>query len=114
MSVISLEEWRKKLEDISNSTSPSKQSSMLDGAGETLTDDQKDGTKAVYMVLAMARLKPFTTKSTMARDAATEIALCASEGFLTTKVNDVTFSNVWMVTARGLEYMEECEDVLSD
>ena len=114
MSVISLEEWRKKLEDISNSTSPSKQSSMWDGAGETLTDDQKDGTKAVYMVLAMARLKPFTTKSTMARDAANEIALCASEGFLTTKVNDVTFSNVWMVTARGLEYMEECEDVLSD
>ena len=87
---------------------------MSGKAGPTLTDEQMDGTHAVYMVLAMARLKPFTTKSTMARDAATEIALCASEGFLTTKVNDTTFSNVWMVTARGLEYMEDFDNVFGD
>ena len=50
----------------------------------------------------------------MARDAAAEVALCASEGLLTTKINDVTFGNVWMVTAKGLEYMEDMENVLGD
>lgn len=114
MSVISLEEWRKKLEDISTSEYPLMPNLLSDEHGQTLTDEQKDGTKAVYMVLAVARIRPFTTKSTMARDAATEVALCASEGLLTTKINDVTFGNVWMVTAKGLEYMEDMENVLGD
>lgn len=87
---------------------------LSDELGQIPTDDQMDGTKAIYLVLSVARIRPFTTKSTMARDAATEIALCASEGLLTTKINDTTFGNVWMVTARGLEYMEDMENVFGD
>ena len=114
MSVISLEEWRKKLEDISTSPSPSKQSSMSDELGRHSLMTRRMEQKLSTWFSLWRGWKPFTTKSTMARDAATEIALCASEGFLTTKVNDVTFGNVWMVTARGLEYMEDMEDVLGD
>lgn len=70
------------------------------------------GMMAIHQVLVMARMAPFTTKSTIARLAATEIAMCASEGLITTKINDVTYGNVWMVTQHGLDYIEELEDVL--
>ena len=68
----------------------------------------------IYLVVAKARQEPFTTKSEFARYAANEIGLCASEGFITTKVNEQMYGNVWMVTQLGLEYLEDMDDVLSD
>lgn len=68
----------------------------------------------IFLVVAKARQEPFTTKSEFARYAANEIALCASEGFITTKVNEQMYGNVWMVTQLGLEYLESLDDVLSD
>lgn len=61
-----------------------------------------------------ARQKPFKTKSNIARVAANEIALAASEGLLTTKLNDATYTNVWMITADGLDWMSGFDDVFSD
>lgn len=87
---------------------------MLEGRGPThISEAEADGLKAIYALLSMARIRPFTTKSTLARDAATEIALCASEGLLTTKIDDTTYGNVWLVTSNGLEYMEEIQNVFS-
>jgi len=87
---------------------------VSDELGQTPTDAEMHGMKAIYMVLAIARMKPFTTKSGMARDAATEVAMCASEGLMTTKLNETTYGNVWMITQHGLDYMEELEDVFGD
>jgi len=82
--------------------------------GPNVTDeDAMAAAVAVYTVIAYARSKPFTTKSDFARLAANEVALCAVEGFITTKIQDDMFGNVWMVTQSGLAYMEELEDVLS-
>ena len=87
---------------------------MLDGTGPThINDEETEALKAIYALLGIARIRPFTTKSNMARDAANEIALCASEGLLTTKINETTYGNVWLVTQDGLDYMEELEDVFS-
>lgn len=113
MSVYSLDEWRKKQGNTSRSKSQSKQNTPSDEHGQTPTDAEMEGLKAIMMLLTIARMKPFTTKSALARDAATEIALCAIEGLLTTKVNENTYSNVWMVTQQGLDYIEEFEDVFS-
>jgi hypothetical protein len=68
----------------------------------------------VLDVLTHARAEPFTTKSDFARKAANAVALAASEGLITTRLNDTTYTNRWMVTIDGLEWMEGVNDVLGD
>ena len=114
MSVISLEEWRRKQEDISASKSQSQQTSVSGELGQTpIDDDELAVLMEIYTVLVHAKQSPFTTKSDFARVAANPVALCASEGLLSTQLNDTTYTNKWMVTAEGLEWMEGMEDVLS-
>ena len=43
----------------------------------------------------------------MAREFATEIAMAASMGFLTTEQSPNSFSNRWLITIKGLEYLHE-------
>lgn len=69
----------------------------------------------IYAVVLHARVEPFTTKSDFARTAANAVGLAASEGLITTRMNDDTYTNRWMVTADGLEWLEGVEThVLSD
>jgi len=65
-------------------------------------------------VLEQAKIKPYTTKSDFARQWATHVALASCEGLLSTRLNDEQFTNVWMVTADGLDWMSEVEDVCRD
>ena len=113
MSVISLDEWRKKREDISTSQSQSTPNTQSEPLGQTPTDEDLDGLMAIWATLARARQNPFTTKSDFARMAATEIGICASDGLISTKIGESTFGNVWMITQDGLAAMEGIEDVLS-
>ncbi len=87
---------------------------MSEKLGQTLTDEDSEHIAAVYAVIIRAKMNPFTTKSDFARTWASHVALAASEGFITTRVNDDKFSNVWMVTANGLDWVSEVEDVLRD
>ena len=114
MSVHSLEEWRKKLEERSASDHQSKANTKSDATGPILTDDEAAGVASVYHVLEQAKIKPYTTKSDFARQWATHVALAACEGLLSTRLNDEQFTNVWMVTADGLDWMSGVEDVLRD
>jgi nanoRNase/pAp phosphatase (c-di-AMP/oligoRNAs hydrolase) len=61
----------------------------------------------VAMVVDTARFSPFTTKSGFARMAANEIAIAASEGFISTQLSESSYCNKWMVTADGLEFLKE-------
>ena len=69
---------------------------------------------AVVMVVDMARINPFTTKSNFARDAANEIALAASEGLISTRLEENKFTNRWMITMEGLQFLEEMKDVIAE
>ena len=113
MSVLSLEEWRKKLAERSTSTSPSTPNTGSEPAGPELTDDDMASAFRVFVVLQSARMKPFTTKSDFARIAANEVAICASEGLISTAVKPGTYSNVWMITSEGMEQMEVLDEFLS-
>lgn len=113
MSVESLEEWRKKLAESSTSQFQSTPNTRSEAAGQELTDEEYAAALRVFIVLQSARGKPFTTKSDFARLAANEVAICASEGLISTKVSDATYSNVWMITAEGMEQLEEMDSVLS-
>lgn len=107
-SVISLEEARKRLESISNSEYQSEQTQQSDQTGvEHIDEEEIAGViMAVYELLSRARVKPFTTKSDLARVAADVVALCASEGLLTTSLPDGHFTNIWMITPAGMEWLE--------
>lgn len=117
MSVESLDKWRRKRGNISGSKSQSSPNTKSDKRGQTLTDEEREELAdkekilaSVATVLTQARLSPFTTKSEFARKAATEVALCASDGLITTRVDDNRVSNVWIITRDGLEVLEELID----
>ena len=61
-----------------------------------------------------ARVSPFTTKSEFARFAATEVAMAACEGFISTRVEEGVFCNQWMVTQEGLAFLEDVRGAFSD
>ena len=111
-SVISLEERRKLLESISNSEYQSEQTQQSEQTGAEHTDDEEIAgvIMAVYELLSRARVKPFTTKSDLARTAADVVALCASEGLITTSLPDGHFTNIWMITPSGMEWLEGFAD----
>ena len=114
MSVIYLDAWLKKQEDISASNSQLPQNTKSDAAGQKPTDEEEILMMAeIYAVLLHAKQFPFTTKSDFARKAATPIALCATEGLLSTQLGESTYTNKWMVTAEGLGWMEGFEDAFS-
>ena len=70
-------------------------------------EDKYDPVMMVAVVVDTARFAPFTTKSGFARLAANEIAIAASEGFISTQLNENSYCNKWMVTADGLEFLHE-------
>ena len=49
----------------------------------------------------------------MARAAADVVALCASEQLLSTMMPDGHFTNVWMITEDGLQWLEGANDALA-
>jgi len=114
MSVISLDEWRKRQEDILASNSQSQQNTQSVRHGEIPTDeDELRALAEIYMVLEKSRVAPFTTKSDFARIAATAIGLCATEGLISTRIRDGVYTNRWMITPDGMEWMEGYADVFS-
>ena len=81
--------------------------------GETPTDEEMEMVAKLYSLMLHAKQEPFTTKSDIARYAANEIALLASEGLLSTQLSTGAYCNLWMVTPDGLGWMEDVNDVLS-
>ena len=112
--IISLSDWQKKRADsLASRKSQSPPITASDELGQIPTDeDDLQALFNIYAVIKRARISPFTTKSEFARVAATEVAICAVEGLISNRLDEGLFTNVWMVTAAGLEYMEEAEHVL--
>jgi len=116
MSVISLDEWRKKQALLSKSKSPLAQSIPWDELGLThieVTNNIKN-LMALYVVLDRAWRQPFTLKSDFARTGAFHVALAASEGFISTKVDVETWGKRWLITEVGMEVKGELDDILRE
>ena len=115
MSVISLDEWRKKQAVISNLKSPFPQNIPWDKLGVELTDEVDPGTSnlsAFCIGLDRAWLKPFSIKANFARKGAIHVAIAASEGFITTNFGDDTWGRHWCITERGMSVKEELNEVV--
>jgi len=72
------------------------------------------GLVAVYVTLQRARINPFTTKSDYARYAADVVALAASEGLISTKIDEDSFGNKWMITEDGIVWMRGFDDAFAN
>ena len=114
MSVISLDEWRKKQAAISKLKSPSPQNIPWAELGLTHTEVTAElaDIMSIYVVLDRAWRRPFTVSSQFARQGAFYIGLTASEGFITTNVGEDTWGNRWLITERGMETKGEIDELL--
>jgi len=116
MSVISLDEWRKKQAALSTLKSPLPQSIPWEELGlrRTEIDEYIENLVSLYIVLDRAWRNPFTVKSDFARDGALHIAIAASEGFITTKVDTDSWGRRWCITEIGMEVKGDIDDVLKE
>jgi len=116
MSVISLDEWRKKQAALSTLRSPSPQSIPWEELGlkHINGDEYIENLVSLYIVLDRAWRNPFTVKSDFARDGALHIAIAASEGFITTKVDTDSWGRRWCITEVGMEVKADIDDVLKE
>lgn len=116
MSVISLDEWRKKQEKLSKLTSPSKQNIPWEELGLTRIEqnEQIEDFLLTYTTLDRAWRKPFTVSSKFAREGAFYVALCASEGWITTKIDEETWGTRWSISEYGMGVKKELNRVLRD
>lgn len=60
------------------------------------------------VILGKAHKGGFKTKSNFARKYANEVAIAASIGLITTRLNGVNFGTTWYITKQGLETFYEC------
>ena len=116
MSVISLDEWRKRQALLSELKSPLPQNIPWEELGLTRTevDEYIENLVALYVVLDRAWRSPFTVKSDFSRKGAMHVAIAASEGFITTKVDVDSWGSRWCITDVGMEVKGEIDDVLKE
>ena len=116
MSVISLDEWRKKQAALSTLRSQSPQSIPWEELGlkHINGDEYIENLVSLYIVLDRAWRNPFTVKSDFARDGALHIAIAAYEGFITTKVDTDSWGRRWCITEIGMEVKGDIDDVLKE
>ena len=118
MSVISLDEWRKKQAALSKQTSVSNPTSALAELGLTPIeiDEQMAHTMAIYLVLDRAHRRPFSVKSRFAREGAFYVAMAASEAWITTAADEhpsnEQWGNHWVITESGIRMRRQLDEIL--
>ena len=118
MSVISLDEWRKKQAALSKQRSPSHPTLALEELGLTPTeiDEQMAHSMAIYLVLDRAHRRPFSVKSRFARGGAFYVGMAASEGWITTAADDhpsnEQWANQWASTESGIKMRRQLSEIL--
>ena len=110
MSVISLEEQRKKLGKHLDSDVPSPPNTPSGELGLIPTDQSELGLMCVYDVCRRAWLDGISVKGRFARSSALWVAMAATEGLISTKVDDERWASAWMITDGGIEFMMELEN----
>lgn len=118
MSVISLEEWRKRLGLTSISRSPSNPNLPSETTGQKLTKEQEDqleektkeAVEGLCFIIYQAWTYPFTTRSRLAREYAELVAIAATEGLITTMLEEGKWGRFWLATDFGIKYLKENEN----
>lgn len=114
MSVISLEEWRKKQATSSNSRSQSPRSTQSEPTGLKLTKAERElnrkteeAISGLCFIIWNAWTRPFSTRGTIARLYPELVGICASEGLITMKIDDISWGKHWLATDFGVNFLKE-------
>ena len=98
----------------SNTTSQSPRSTQSEVTGLKLTKAEKELDKktaeadtGLCSIIWNAWTKPFTTRGTIARNYPELVGICASEGLITMKIDDITWGKHWLATDHGVDYLKE-------
>jgi hypothetical protein len=68
----------------------------------------------MFIIIDRAWRKPFTVMSDFAREGALQVAIAASQGFITTNIDEETWGKHWIVTPYGQEIHDEIKQILKD
>lgn len=116
MSVISLDEWRKKQASSSNSKYLSPRSIQSETTGRKLTKEEQElerktaeAITGLCFIIWNAWTKPFSTRGTIARTYPELVGICATEGLITMKIDDISWGKHWLATDDGVDYLKENE-----
>jgi hypothetical protein len=112
MSVTSLNEWREKQAQLSRSKSTSTPNINWEELGVTHTEFEEnlDQMTAVWIVLDRAWRSPFKIKSNFARESAMFVGICASEGLITTALEQDVWGDRWGITEDGRDFKEGIDE----
>lgn len=84
------------------------------GLTPTEVTPQIESFMSLFIILDRARRKPFAVKSNFARNGAFHVAICASEGLISTNIGEDMWGSKWMLTEVGLETKGELNGILSE
>ncbi len=79
-------------------------------AGKTVIDDTGDALGRLHRVLRGVWREQVRVKSDLARKEADVIAMAASLQLITTKVGAQRFAKTWLITSKGLTWLNEKDD----
>lgn len=115
MSVISFEKARKRLaKSGSKKGYLSQLTSQSDEHGPTLTDEQKAAMMRLFLCVLKAADDPPLVKSRFAREQAQYIGIAASMGLITLQLDEEHFTNHWMLTDEGFEWLKGVKHEVTD
>ncbi len=77
-------------------------------------EDHLDQMSHMWNVLDRAWSDPFKIKSNFARDSAMYIGICASEGLITTALEQDTWGDRWAITEDGMDMKEDLDERISN
>ena len=107
MSVISFEEARKRLaKSGSKKRYPYLLTSQSEEHGPTPTDEENAAMMRLFLCVLKAADDPPLVKSRFAREQAQYIGIAASMGIITLRLNEDHFTNHWMITDEGFEWLK--------
>ena len=95
---------------------PLKQNIPWEELGLTLTEknDYLENLILLFVIIDRSWRKPFTVKSDFARIGALHVAIAASEGFITTQIDEDSWGKRWYVTLDGQDIHEEISRTLKE
>ena len=116
MSVISLDEQRKKRANSSRQESQLRPNFAWEKLGLKPTDQdyERNHLAATFMVLEKAYQGKLKVNSRLARTAALWVGICASEGWISTRRSKDQWGAYWHPTEEGMDVKNSMAEIVSD
>jgi hypothetical protein len=80
----------------------------------TEIDEYLENLVLLFIIVDRAQRKPFTVKSDFAREGALHVAIAASEGLISTQIDEDSWGKHWIATPVGQEVIDDVTILLKE